>query len=270
MIGLLAVLVLLAAAVRQDPPDPLESIVPRMDTPARQLAHARRLKGERGERPASEWERWTLRAVDAYRAVRRYHPRASATVAEAAFRAGELLAAIGRRAEALDELGIAARRGAGTPFRARARLEAGHLHRRAGELDDALGAYLEVAGDARAAPGHRDDAWYWAGRAWKARGRVRDARRAWRNVAERGVDPVDRLRSFDEIGTSWLEADDLEAAAGVLHECLRALSPIALEETRTGRRVRLALARMNLVEELPKAIESRMRSRTARGSPRKP
>ena len=115
----------------------------------------------------------------------------------------------------------------------------------------------DVAADAAARASHRDDAWLWSGQIWKREGRLEEARTAWRRVAEHGEDPLDRIRAFDLLGELWLEKDDIEAACGVLNECLQALTQAALEETRKGERVRNGMLRMRLVDVLPRAIARR-------------
>jgi hypothetical protein len=184
----------------------LERRVPHLDDARAQLDHARRLKRTLLEREGDDRAFWRALAVEAYRAVRAFHPEAPAVGAEAAFRAAELLRAAGDDEPALRELAEARRLGGGTPFAARALLESGHIHRRAGRSRPALDAYLAVAGDARATQQHRDDAWIWAGQVWQAEGRGDDARRAWMGVAEDGADPLDRILAFDLIASSWLAA----------------------------------------------------------------
>ena len=230
---------------------------PRMVSAAGQLAYARGLKrsmaGHRGEDLARRRDL----AIEAYRAVRVFHPEAKSLGAEAAFRAGELLRAADRSPEALREFTRAASLGRKTPFLARARLEAGHIHRREGRRETALHAYLEVAADSLAAAEHRDDAWLWAGCMWQELGRRKEARRAWRSVAGGAASPMDRILAFDHLVQSWIDVGDLEAAAGVLDECIAALSELALEETHAGNRVRKALSRMGSVSALQRAIERR-------------
>ena len=259
---LLVVLAMIAAlAVGQESeevvPSPLAPVVPRLETAEAQLAHARRLKQLRAGESAEVRAFWRLRAVDAYRAVRLHHPEARRTCSEAAFRAGELLRAAREATHALAEFEVAYELGRGTEFRARSRLEIGHLHRRAGRSALALDAYLCVASDPASARAHADEAWLRAGLAWRDAGRLEDARRAWRRVAEHGVDPLDRIHAFDHLGMLWVERGDLEAAAGVLNECLRALADAASEETANGTRVRRGLGRMRLVEELPRRVARR-------------
>jgi len=247
----------------------LEKFVPYMQDARAQLDHARRLKRALYKHPPESREFWRKLAVEAYQAVRVFHPESRAISIEASFRAGELLRAGGRDAEALQEFSWASTRRAGA-FSTRARLEIGHLHRRNEEDRKALDAYLDVAADARADAAHRDDAWIWAGQIWKRGKRIEDARRAWKRVAEGGRDPLDRIRAFDLLGVLWFEEDDLEAACGVLNQCLQSLSEAALEETRSGERVRNALLRMRLVDELPRAIASRKNSGEKTGTSRNP
>jgi len=189
----------------------MEVRVPRMDTAEAQLAHARGVKRCMLQRPAEQRDFWRRLAIDAYRAVPYYHPDDRALGAEALFRGGELARAGGLDDEAAELFAKARDLGGGTPFRARAGLELGHLHRRAGRRREALDAYLAVAADARALPGQRDDAWLWAGKVWSAMGRIDDARSAWRRVAEHGDDPVDRVEAYDALADAIAAGDGATA-----------------------------------------------------------
>jgi len=247
----------------------LDARVPRMASPGRQLAHARRLKLARRGTAGAERRAQTEAAIEAYRAVREHFPWATRLSSEAAFRCGELLSASGRIPAAIDEFEFAVRSGAGTPFQARAAIAIGRLHRRNGDLDEARASLLGVVANPTTPRSRRDEAWLWLGRVYAEAGRPEDARTAWTEVTKHAADPLDRLRAYDFLGLSWLERDDPEAAAGVLNDCLQDLSGTALEATNQGARVRRALARMRLVTRLPRAIESRMRSRQFEGTPRK-
>jgi len=200
-------------------------------------------------------------AIDAYRAVREYFASDARACAEAAFRGGELLRSAEDANGAFTEFQIAVERGMDTPFRVRAELEIGHLHRRARDQAKALAAYEAVLVDAAATAGQRDDASYWTGHVYAAEGRIDDARRVWQRVADRGEDPLDRVRAWDCIAQSYVARDDLEAAAGALERCREALADAAAEETRLGDRVRTALASMRAVEELQRAVEKREKSK---------
>jgi len=246
-----------------------ESSVPRMGSAEAQLAHARRLKREMIAKRGDELATWRRLTVEAYRAVRLFHPEAGALAVESAFRAGEILRAGGDEARALCEFRWAAQHGPEGEFHTRAQLEIGHLERRALRWREALGAYLDVAGDPQASAARREDAWLWAGTSWKALGHLEDARDAWRRVAEHGTDPLARITAFDELALSFLDEHELEGAAGVLDQCLRALSASALEESEQGERVRNALLRMRVVEELAHAIARRKDSSVEQGTPRK-
>ena len=250
-------------------PADLERFVPRMHDAGAQLAHARRLKTRMYAQPPASRAFWRKLAIEAYQAVRVFHPEDTPLSVEATFRAGELLRSSDQPDRALVEFQWASRTRHGS-FSTRARLELGHLHRKQGRSRAALDAYLDVAADARAQATHRDDAWLWSGHVWKHDGRLEEARNAWRRVAERGQDPLDRIRAFDLLGELWLEKDDIEAACGVLNECLQALAQAALEETRNGERVRNAMLRMRLVDTLPRAIARRKDSSAAAGTSRNP
>jgi len=269
----LAYLALFSAPARptQDGAQPvwLQESVPRMASGEAQLAHARRLKQQMASAVEGELAARRSQAVEAYRAVRRFHPEARAAAVEAAFRAGELLRASGDDDGALGEFRWSAEHGQGSEFCARARLEIGHLFRRARRWSEALEAYLAVAGDVDASASRRADAWSWAGTVWKAQGRLDEARLAWQRVADEAPDPLARIQAFDELALLLLEDDDLEGAAGVLERCTRALAARALEESEDGDRVRNALLRMRIVDELPRALARRADARATKGSSRK-
>jgi len=206
-------------------------------------------------------------AVEAYRAVREHWSGEAKVCAEASFRAGELLRSANEAGAALAEFQVARERGKDSPYRVRAALEIGHIHRRARESDQALAAYESVLADAAATPGQRDDASYWEGNVYAAAKRVDDARRAWQRVADGGEDPLDRIRAWDEIAGSYVDAGDFEAAAGVLERCREANAEASAEETRLGDRVRRALASMRSADDLQRAVEKRDGKKSERKLP---
>ncbi len=180
-----------------------------------------------------------------------------ARAAEAAFRSGELAAWIGQVELALEAYAAAARHGTIAGYGSRARLERAHVLRRAGRADEALDAYASLALDERTPPGRRDPARTWAGRLEAARGDLAAARRLWRACAEGTGDPVHRTRAWDELVLAWVEAGDLEAAAGCLAQAYARLAPLADECTGHGARVERALQRMRCVARLAEAVRER-------------
>ena len=247
--------------------------VPRLPDAAAQLAHARACKQALIGAQGAARARARADAVDAYRAVREHHPRARAAVAEAAFRAGELLRAGGQLRDARAEFGVAVSEGAGTgtEFRVRARLELGHLERRAARHSAALDQYLAALADPESCAHQRDAALLWSGRVYADLERDDEARRAWEQVATEGADSVDRVRAFDELGCLWARRGDLEAAAGEWNRCRAALAEVALEQTEHGARVRGAMESMKTLRVLREAArrreerEERAREREGRG-----
>lgn len=246
----------------------LETVVPRMATAEAQLGHARRLKRQMADKVGEDLVFWRDLAVEAYQAVRQFHPLARTTCVEAAFRAGEILRAAGDAPRALEEFTWSQQHGQATEFRARAGLEIGHLHRREGRWREALDSYLEVASDVGALDARREEAWLWVGTVWKALGRREDARTAWRRVAAEGSDALARIQAYDELCLLLLESADLEGATGLLNECLDKLASRALEETQEGERVRNALLRMRIVDELARAIAGKKTSSAEEGTSR--
>lgn len=234
--------------------------IPKLETAKAQLEHAaslkkamRGLEGEARDRARSE-------AVAAYRSVREYFGGDANASAEAAYRAGELLRSADDTAGALAEFTIARDRGAGTDFRVRAMLEIGHLERRAKRMQQAIAAYETVVADETASARQKDEASLWVGRVYADLERLADARRVWQRVADKGDDPLDRIRAYDLMTSALVDAGDLEGAAGTLERCREALAEVAQEESKLGERVRSALSAMRCVDELARAVEKRKRA----------
>jgi tetratricopeptide (TPR) repeat protein len=231
--------------------------VPRLSSAREQLEHAilakRALRGARGARRMEA----RREAVEAYRAVRQYHPRERALAAEASFRAAELLRS-GREAKAaLVEFDQAWSLGRGTRFGARAGLEMGHISRRSLRLNDALAAYEGVEALGPQFAEERDLAAYWSGRVQARLGRGADARRCYARAARMGVDPVQRVRAFDAWMEALIDEADLEGAAGVLGLCRDALREAAQERSQLGARVRAALEGLGAPERLAREVKER-------------
>jgi tetratricopeptide (TPR) repeat protein len=242
-----------ASESRADTP----AAVPRKESAEAQLKYAQSLRqalrGTEGEaRNAAR-----KAAIAAYRAVREYFPDNAAACAESAFRASELLRAENEREAALAELAIARDRGAGTPFRGRALLDIGHVHRRGQNYQEALAAYEAVLSDTATTQREKDDAALWEGHVYAALKRPDDAHRAWQHVAESAEDPIDRIKAYDCMAQALIEKGDLDGATAMLEHCREALSEAASEETRLGDRVRNALAGMRAHDELQRALDKR-------------
>jgi tetratricopeptide (TPR) repeat protein len=218
-----------------------------------QAARLRRgLSGLRGDARA----RHLQRVVGAYRDLRTRFGDQPHVVAEASFRAGELLRAAGDAA-AREEFERAWRRGLGSDWRARAGLELGHLARRAQDDSRALACYRRVLTDTSSAPSRRDEAALWAGRCCVELGREDEARDLWERVATQAMDPCDRVAAHDELALLWIAAGDLEAAAGELERARAGVRERALERTPLGARVRSALRRMRAVTRLRARVAAR-------------
>lgn len=237
--------------------------VPKCEDARAQIEYAGKrkleLRGARGEKRVAA----RASAVEAYRAVHYHFPRELEARAEAAFREGELQRAGGHTDEAREAFANAAGLGAGTEFRARGRLELGHLYRRTHRWVDALSAYEQVVADEDAAPRHRDRASLWRARLQARLGRDREARASWERVARDGFDSFDRLEAFDAWALHLIERGDLEGAAGVLGLCGELLAERLAEETRHGERLRRTHARMPSVGRLKAAIDARRKLREA-------
>jgi len=239
--------------------------VPRLATDRLQLDFARlersRLRRIAGER-LTEARR---RVARCYVAVRLYFPESRALAAEASFRAGELLRCAGDTPEALAELERVRVIGEGTDFRARAGIELGHIERRRRNWSKALDRYLAVASDVGTGPHWRDEAAIWAAKTYAAMGEIGEARRHLVRVTEAAIDPLARVRAFDEWALTYVVTGDVEAALGVLARGRESVAESAREETELGDRIRRALARMRCIRAIERSIESRRGSRALTG-----
>lgn len=244
-----------ASAWAQDVP--ALGVVPRLAHAQAQLALAREHRRAMIGLAGAARERARAAAVSAYRAVGEYFPASGSSAAEAAFRAGELLRAGGQGGAAAREFGRAARQACAPALAARARLEAGHLCRRDGRPVEALAIYGALALDARTPRRERSLGTLWSGRVLADAGQPAAARTLWERLSQGAVDPLHRVRAFDDWGLSLVEEGDLEAAAGVLDRCRRALGERAGELTDLGGRVRRALERMRLVTRLARGVRER-------------
>ena len=147
-------------------------------------------------------------------------------------------------------------------FGARATIEIGHLHRRAGRPTRALDAYFVVAVDPRARRVDRDIALLWAGDMWRLEGAPAQAMRGWRHVAQCAERPLDRIRAYDRIALLELEEGRVDAARDVLAECDAALGRHAVERTELGERVRRALANVRARKRIDALEVRRTESRS--------
>jgi tetratricopeptide (TPR) repeat protein len=197
------------------------------------------------------------RAVGVYRSVRERFPEDRASAAQAAFRAGELLRSDGDERAAREEFAAARALAEDATLAARAAVEVGHIERRAGLFAEALAVYQAVATGASTPTAERDRARLWVGRSQHALGRFAEARATLDELAREARDPCLRVAAHDERALVWIAEGDLEAAAGELERCRRALRSRAEERTPAGERVRAALRGMRAVARLARAVAER-------------
>lgn len=242
------------AVVTEDP-------VPRLDDAAQQLRYAARIRLSLSAVRGPERAARRARAVRAYRAVPRHHPKEREAVAEAWFRIGELERAGRASRRALEAFRQARDSGARTDFVPRAALEIGHLHRRAKAYGKALDTYERVLAERDYDARYRELATFWTGRVFLELKRTEDARRVFRRLADSSEDPLMRIRGYDELVLLEIETGDLEWAAGILEQCRKSVERRSLEQTEVGRRVRDALSRMRCRKRLKRAVRERAKQR---------
>ena len=232
---------------------------PRLASVELQVAHAHAKRRELWGTTGDERRSRRRAAIAAYRAIPRWFPEDVRAASLGWFRAGELARGGGELAEALDDFERAAAVDPRGELGLRARLESAHTLRRLTRTDEALTTYERVRADRRSPPELRDDATYWVGRLAHAEGRVDDALRLWRALAEGAHDPFDRVRAWDEIAVHFVAAGELGRAAQELQTCRESVASIAREETVRGARMRRALERMRGVAVLRRAVAEEFR-----------
>lgn len=236
------------------------SKIQRASTAGEQLESARRTRTAALRATGDQRMRLRRLAAEGFRAVRIYFPEERELAAEASFRAACEFVYAGLEADALAEFEGLAELSAPPAWRCRAALELGHLHRRRGRHAAALDAYLRAASTDGAARSWRDDASLWAGKTHAAIGEVQQAQRLFAWMTEHTADVFTRIRAFDEWALTFVAADDLEGAAGVLARCRDATRAVASEVTERGERVRRKLADMRCITELERAVARRRRT----------
>ncbi|MDP6410886.1 MAG: hypothetical protein QGI46_16045 [Planctomycetota bacterium] len=232
-------------------------MIPRLDHVHAQLDLARDCRGAMIGLVGEARGRARAVAVSAYRAVGRYFPASGASVAQASFRAAELLRAGGEAGAAEAAFRRVAGQACAPVLAARARLEAGHLHRREERALEALAVYGILALDPRTPRRERSLGALWGARVLADAGHLAAAAAVWERVLRRATDPLLRVRASDDWGVSLADAGDFEAAAGVLHLCRLAVAERAAELTELGARVRRALEGMRLVGRLARGVRER-------------
>ncbi|MFN9786318.1 MAG: hypothetical protein ACK57N_07080 [Planctomycetia bacterium] len=201
-----------------------------------------------------------------YRDLARKRGVDPAIVAECSVRAARLLLEEGRLDEALDEHERAVRHGADSGWRSQALLEAAHALRRAKRWRQAEEAYDRACGAAHVLGSDRDEALDWRSRLQYQRGAVVAAREGWRRLALQSLDPLRRIEAFDRLAAQWLDADDLEAAAGELHAARAAFAAHHAADDELSRRIVAALDGMRSLARAERMVERRWRALQRRDS----
>lgn len=208
----------------------------------------RAVKSEGAER------RRALEAVaKAYEAVVLQYPEAKAEGAMASFRLGEIRRTLGDFEGALEAFEKAASAQGDRRLQARALYETAQTLRRRKELGKAMAAYRRVVLEVPEEAATRDDALAWIGVLHERSGEHAKAREAWQAVADRGQDPLDRVRAFDRMALSHVKEGNRELAAETVERARAALLDAASEPSSRGARVKKALERMRAVRALEPA-----------------
>lgn len=243
-----------AGALEAPSPRALHDLVSDETRALRALEEARKKKALLSGAPDFRKASLRRRAVRAYLDVARRYPGSGEVAAEASFRAAELLRRGGEEERALEEFKRAADTARGGSFVPRALYEAGHIERRRAHFDAAL-ALFEHSERCWAADAHRRDlAALWQAKTRLEMGDQREAERLLRGLVTRAVDPVDRLRSYDELIMILARSGRVAAAVGHLAAAKRSVASASREATQYGERVRRTLENMRALDVLRQAI----------------
>lgn len=193
-------------------------------------------------------------AVKAYQAVARRFPNSGPVAAEASFRAGELLRIQGDDKAALVELSRAMETVRGGVFTSRASYESAQIKRRTGDFEAALQLFLQTESNRSADSHRRDLATFWRAKTRIEMGQIDEAERQLRALVKRATDPIDRLRSYDELILILVRSGRLAAAVGHFANAKRSVWRESLEKTERGNRVRKTLDGLRSLDAMRKAI----------------
>lgn len=198
--------------------------------------------------------------LEGYRDLARRRGVEPSMVAECAVRAARLLLEEQRLDEALAEHELAVKHGADSGWRSQALLEAAHALRRAKRWREAEDAYERACGAPHVLDSDRDEALDWRSRLQYQRGAVVAAREGWRRLTQRSLDPLRRIEAWDRLAAQWLDANDLEAAAGELHAARLAFASHHGAEDELSRRIIAALDGMRSLARAERMVERRWRA----------
>lgn len=206
-------------------------------------------------------------AIEGYRDLARRRGVEPALAAECAVRAARLLLDEGRLDEALAEHERAVRHGADSGWRSQALIEAAHALRRAKRWRQAEDAYERAIAAPHVLGSDRDEALDWRSRLQYQRGAVAAAREGWRRLASQSLDPLRRIEAWDRLASHWLDADDLEAAAGELHAARAAFAAHHGADDELSKRIVAALDGMRSLARAERMVERRWRALQQRDAP---
>ena len=178
-----------------------------------------------------------------------------ASRAEAAFRAGEILRARGRLAEAEPRFAKAVELGADAPkgreFAARGMLEQAHLKRRAHDETAALELYAQVRERFSDQRRTAATALTWRGKLLLAAGRTDEAAQALQGFATEYPEyPKDAVRNADLLAVELFESGDEAGAKAAVDRVRAALAPVVDAGGKQGESVAGALKAMRVTEML--------------------
>lgn len=233
--------------------------VPKLPTPAAQLAHAKKVKAEsRGTKGAARVQALE-KALHAYQSVRQYWPKSGVIAAEAAFRRGEIQRTLGRPGLARGAFQEAIDQGTDTVFVPRSLLEIGHLHRRAAEFDQSILHYRRIQ-EIKAVPlRYLNDSREWLGKVYLELEQWQPAATSFREWATNAESPIGIVRAVDLEALAWVGAGDLEQANLRVQQVRQDLEGLAEEPTKEAAALAKALERM----KAPAAILAAKRKQEA-------
>lgn len=225
-----------------------------------QLEHAKRVHASARGLAGIARLRALTRALEAYGAVGLHWPAPGPAAAEAAFRRGAIHRSLGAVGAARGAFLEAWDAGSGTPFAVRARLELGHLRRRAGELGAALAEYRAAQEHPGAALRYRNDAREWIGKVRLDLGEWEAAARAFAEWAGCAEGPAEIVRAVDLKARAWAGAGLVEAAEAEIARLRFEMQPLTIEPMEEAADLRRALEAM----KAPRAIRAAKRAQRAK------
>ncbi len=217
------------------------------------LKHAASLRREARGQEIEQKHAVYRRMAEAYEGILDRFAEESVVRVEARFRLAELNRLLGEIERATELYEQVTTEESAQAFGARARLEIGHLYRRAKQWRTAEEHYARVWKEHIDQTVYGARAMIWAGKCAAQDDRMDEARSQWREVTNRyGAHFAQVIQAFDALADSQLDAKDRAGAEAVIAECERWVEAVGSPDSKEREAARKSFEKMSTRKRLAK------------------